>query len=94
MDSAPTLSPSRQPSADSQKPQAEASRSRPSNRADGRLPAGRQLPLGRTDLPLDNPLLKEPLRREHIKPRLLGHSGDNPGLNHHVHLNRVIKKRT
>jgi xylulose-5-phosphate/fructose-6-phosphate phosphoketolase len=42
---------------------------------------------------LDNPLLKEPLRREHIKPRLLGHWGTSPGLNLlYVHLNRVIKK--
>ena len=30
---------------------------------------------------LDNPLLREPLRREHIKPRLLGHWGTSPGLN-------------
>jgi xylulose-5-phosphate/fructose-6-phosphate phosphoketolase len=41
----------------------------------------------------DNPLLKEPLRRTHIKPRLLGHWGTTPGLNLlYVHLNRVIKK--
>jgi XFP N-terminal domain len=30
---------------------------------------------------LDNPLLREPLKREHIKPRLLGHWGTSPGLN-------------
>ena len=42
---------------------------------------------------LDNPLLREPLRREHIKPRLLGHWGTSPGLNLLcVHLNRVIKR--
>ena len=42
----------------------------------------------------DNPLLKEPLKREHIKPRLLGHWGTTPGLNFiYVHLNRVITKR-
>jgi xylulose-5-phosphate/fructose-6-phosphate phosphoketolase len=42
---------------------------------------------------LDNPLLREPLRIEHIKPRLLGHWGTTPGLNFiYVHLNRVIKK--
>ncbi len=42
---------------------------------------------------LDNPLLKEPLKREHIKPRLLGHWGTSPGLNMlYVHLNRVIKR--
>ena len=39
----------------------------------------------------DNPLLREPLRREHVKPRLLGHWGTSPGLNLvYVHLNRVI----
>src|SRR5512145_488785 len=42
---------------------------------------------------LDNPLLKEPLKREHIKPRLLGHWGTSPGLNMLcVHLNRVIQR--
>jgi len=41
---------------------------------------------------LDNPLLREPLKRHHIKPRLLGHWGTTPGLNFiYVHLNRVIK---
>jgi xylulose-5-phosphate/fructose-6-phosphate phosphoketolase len=40
---------------------------------------------------LDNPLLREPLRLEHIKPRLLGHWGTTPGLNLiYAHLNRVI----
>ena len=40
----------------------------------------------------DNPLLKEPLQRKHIKPRLLGHWGTSPGLNLlYVHLNRLIK---
>jgi xylulose-5-phosphate/fructose-6-phosphate phosphoketolase len=39
-----------------------------------------------------NPLLKEPLKPEHIKPRLLGHWGTSPGLNLvYVHLNRLIK---
>jgi xylulose-5-phosphate/fructose-6-phosphate phosphoketolase len=43
---------------------------------------------------LDNPLLKEPLKREHIKPRLLGHWGTTPGLNFlYVHLNRIIKNQ-
>ena len=42
----------------------------------------------------DNPLLKKPLKKEHIKPRLLGHWGTTPGLNFlYVHLNREIKKR-
>ncbi|HEX4198324.1 MAG TPA: phosphoketolase family protein [Caulobacteraceae bacterium] len=39
----------------------------------------------------DNPLLEQPLRREHIKPRLLGHWGTTTGLNFiYVHLNRLI----
>ncbi|WP_429925730.1 phosphoketolase family protein (plasmid) [Agrobacterium vitis] len=43
---------------------------------------------------LDNPLLKEPLKPEHIKPRLLGHWGTTPGLNFiYAHLNRVIRNR-
>jgi xylulose-5-phosphate/fructose-6-phosphate phosphoketolase len=42
----------------------------------------------------DNPLLKRPLKREHIKPRLLGHWGTTPGLNFiYAHLNRIIKAR-
>ena len=42
---------------------------------------------------MDNPLLKEPLRLEHVKPRLLGHWGTTPGLNFiYVHLNRVIEE--
>ncbi|GAA0540197.1 phosphoketolase family protein [Chitinophaga japonensis] len=40
----------------------------------------------------DNPLLKTPLRPEHIKPRLLGHWGTSPGLNFiYMHLNRLIR---
>jgi xylulose-5-phosphate/fructose-6-phosphate phosphoketolase len=43
---------------------------------------------------LDNPLLREPLRPEHIKPRLLGHWGTTPGLNLlYAHMNRVIRAR-
>jgi xylulose-5-phosphate/fructose-6-phosphate phosphoketolase len=43
---------------------------------------------------MDNPLLAEPLRPEHVKPRLLGHWGTTPGLNLlYAHLNRVIKAR-
>ncbi|HVY93150.1 MAG TPA: phosphoketolase family protein, partial [Bryobacteraceae bacterium] len=42
---------------------------------------------------MDNPLLREPLRPEHIKPRLLGHWGTTPGLNFiYAHMNRVIRK--
>lgn len=41
----------------------------------------------------DNPLLREPLKPEHVKPRLLGHWGTTPGLNFiYAHLNRIIKK--
>jgi xylulose-5-phosphate/fructose-6-phosphate phosphoketolase len=41
----------------------------------------------------ENPLLREPLRPEHVKPRLLGHWGTSPGLSLiYVHLNRLIKK--
>ncbi len=43
---------------------------------------------------LDNPLLREPLKAEHIKPRLLGHFGTVPGLNLvYAHLNRTIRAR-
>ena len=42
----------------------------------------------------DNPLLREKLTLEHVKPRLLGHWGTTPGLNFmYVHLNRVIRKQ-
>ena len=42
---------------------------------------------------LDNPLLREPLTIEHVKPRLLGHWGTTPGLNFiYAHMNRVIKR--
>jgi xylulose-5-phosphate/fructose-6-phosphate phosphoketolase len=43
---------------------------------------------------LHNPLLREPLKLEHIKPRLLGHWGTTPGLNFlYVHINRIIRQR-
>ena len=42
---------------------------------------------------MDNPLLNEPLRLEHVKPRLLGHWGTTPGLNFiYAHLNRLIRR--
>jgi xylulose-5-phosphate/fructose-6-phosphate phosphoketolase len=42
---------------------------------------------------LDNPLLRQPLTIEHVKPRLLGHWGTTPGLNFvYAHMNRVIKR--
>ena len=43
---------------------------------------------------LDNPLLREPLKPEHVKPRLLGHFGTVPGLNLiYAHPNRAIRQR-
>jgi xylulose-5-phosphate/fructose-6-phosphate phosphoketolase len=43
---------------------------------------------------LDNPLLREPLRADHVKPRLLGHWGTTPGLNFlYAHMNRAIRAR-
>lgn len=43
---------------------------------------------------LDNPLLRQPLQLQHVKPRLLGHWGTTPGLNFiYAHLNRLIKQR-
>jgi xylulose-5-phosphate/fructose-6-phosphate phosphoketolase len=55
--------------------------------------AANYLSLGQIYL-LDNPLLREPLKAEHIKPRLLGHWGTTPGLNFiYAHLNRAIQQR-
>ena len=60
---------------------------------DGWWRAANYLSVGQTYL-LDNPLLKQPLKKEHVKPRLVGHWGTTPGLNFiYVHLNRVIKQR-
>ena len=43
---------------------------------------------------MDNPMLREPLLPEHVKPRLLGHWGTTPGLNLlYAHMNRVIRAR-
>jgi xylulose-5-phosphate/fructose-6-phosphate phosphoketolase len=54
--------------------------------------AANYLSLGQIYL-YDNPLLREPLKPEHIKPMLLGHWGTTPGQNFiYVHLNRIIKK--
>jgi xylulose-5-phosphate/fructose-6-phosphate phosphoketolase len=55
--------------------------------------AANYLSVGQTYL-FDNPLLKQPLKKEHVKPRLVGHWGTTPGLNFiYVHLNRVIKQQ-
>jgi xylulose-5-phosphate/fructose-6-phosphate phosphoketolase len=62
------------------------------SRIDAYWRAANYLSVGQIYL-LDNPLLREPLRTEHIKPRLLGHWGTTPGQNFvYVHLNRVIKE--
>ncbi len=54
--------------------------------------AGNYLTVGQIYLQ-DNPLLRDPLRAEHIKPRLLGHWGTSPGLSFiYVHLNRLINE--
>jgi xylulose-5-phosphate/fructose-6-phosphate phosphoketolase len=60
-------------------------------RIDGWWRAANYLTVGQIYL-LDNPLLREPLRLEHVKPRLLGHWGTTPGLNLvYAHMNRAIK---
>jgi xylulose-5-phosphate/fructose-6-phosphate phosphoketolase len=63
------------------------------DRIDAYWRAANYLSVGQIYL-LDNPLLTEPLRPEHIKPRLLGHWGTTPGLNFcFAHLNRIITER-
>ncbi|MDQ6743372.1 MAG: phosphoketolase family protein, partial [Candidatus Dormibacteraeota bacterium] len=63
------------------------------SRLDAYWRAANYLAVGQIYL-LANPLLKEPLRLEHVKPRLLGHWGTTPGLNLvYAHANRVIKGR-
>jgi xylulose-5-phosphate/fructose-6-phosphate phosphoketolase len=62
-------------------------------RLDAHWRAANYLSVGQIYL-LDNPLLREPLRPEHIKPRLLGHWGTCPGLNLvYTHMNRAIAER-
>ena len=62
------------------------------SRMDAYWRAANYLSVGQIYL-FDNPLLKVPLERDHIKPRLLGHWGTTPGLNFiYVHLNRIIKE--
>jgi xylulose-5-phosphate/fructose-6-phosphate phosphoketolase len=63
-------------------------------RVDAWWRAANYLSIGQIYL-LDNPLLREPLTKDHIKPRLLGHWGTTPGLNFvYAHLNRVIRERS
>ncbi|HET9858918.1 MAG TPA: phosphoketolase family protein [Nocardioidaceae bacterium] len=60
--------------------------------ADAHWRAANYLAVGQIYL-LDNPLLRDPLEPEHIKPRLLGHWGTTPGLNLvYTHCNRVIRQ--
>jgi xylulose-5-phosphate/fructose-6-phosphate phosphoketolase len=62
-------------------------------RIDAAWRAANYLSVGQIYL-LDNPLLREPLRPEHVKPRLLGHWGTTPGLNLlYAHMNRAIRER-
>jgi xylulose-5-phosphate/fructose-6-phosphate phosphoketolase len=62
-------------------------------RIDGYWRAANYLAVGQIYL-LANPLLREPLRPEHVKPRLLGHWGTTPGLNLiYAHLDRVVAQR-
>ncbi|MFD0774928.1 phosphoketolase [Streptomonospora algeriensis] len=62
-------------------------------RADLYFRAANYLSVGQIYL-LENPLLREPLQPEHIKPRLLGHWGTTPGLNFvYTHLSRQVKQR-
>lgn len=66
----------------------------PISELDAHWRAANYLAVGQIYL-MDNPLLTEPLRPEHIKPRLLGHWGTSPGLNLvYTHLNRVIEERS
>jgi xylulose-5-phosphate/fructose-6-phosphate phosphoketolase len=93
MDSAAPVEPARTPAGDARQ---RSKGSRPSSEQlramDAYWRAANYLSVGQIYL-FDNPLLKEPLKREHIKPRLLGHWGTTPGLNFiYVHLNRVIKE--
>jgi xylulose-5-phosphate/fructose-6-phosphate phosphoketolase len=79
-------------------PESERAIARPLNdeqlrRIDAYWRAANYLSVGQIYL-LANPLLREPLELEHVKPRLLGHWGTTPGLNFvYVHLNRVIRDR-
>jgi xylulose-5-phosphate/fructose-6-phosphate phosphoketolase len=63
------------------------------HRIDAYWRAANYLSVGQIYL-LANPLLREPLTKEHIKPRLLGHWGTTPGLNFvYAHVNRLIRQR-
>src|SRR6266436_5789043 len=79
-----------QPASDSEK--ADVLNRQELSRLDAYWRAANYLSVGQIYL-LDNPLLREPLRAEHIKPRLLGHWGTSPGLNLvYAHLNRLIRR--
>ncbi|MBV8426571.1 MAG: phosphoketolase, partial [Hyphomicrobiales bacterium] len=73
-------------------PRAEAALSEELRLIDAWWRAANYLSVGQLYL-MANPLLREPLRLEHIKPRLLGHWGTTPGLNFiYAHLDRVIRR--
>jgi xylulose-5-phosphate/fructose-6-phosphate phosphoketolase len=92
MESTPTLKSPHTSSGDSQPRGGESPlRAELLRKMDAYWRAANYLSVGQIYL-LDNPLLKEPLKRAHIKPRLLGHWGTTPGLNFiYVHLNRLIQ---
>src|SRR6266576_5624206 len=80
-----------QPASDSEK--ADVLNRQELSRLDAYWRAANYLSVGQIYL-LDNPLLRQPLEAEHVKPRLLGHFGTTPGLNFvYAHLNRAIKQR-
>src|SRR5258707_6909577 len=80
-----------QPASDSEK--ADVLNRQELSRLDAYWRAANYLSVGQIYL-LDNALLRDSLKPEHIKPRLLGHWGTTPGLNFiYVHLNRIIKAR-
>jgi xylulose-5-phosphate/fructose-6-phosphate phosphoketolase len=75
------------------RPEPPADRSLALGQIDAYFRAANYLSVGQIYL-FDNPLLREPLERAHIKPRLLGHWGTTPGLNFiYAHLNRIIRER-
>jgi xylulose-5-phosphate/fructose-6-phosphate phosphoketolase len=85
------------PRAKASSPRPRAARGAPSadllRRMDAWWRAANYLSVGQIYL-YGNPLLRTPLTKEHVKPRLLGHWGTTPGLNFvYVHLNRVIQER-
>ncbi len=92
MDKGATKSRSRTPVSEAQSPPKGPLSADLLRKTDAYWRAANYLSVGQIYL-YDNPLLKQPLTKDHIKPRLLGHWGTTPGLNFiYAHLNRVIGK--